>query len=174
MNKKTPRKVYAQVAVGFFFSFLILCYFFGRLLLPLLLRVFSLEVAAYIVFFLCFGICSLMVKPTIKKEMEKIDVPFSIVAINPEIEIPKENLTAKILAIRGLLSLVATFVLSLPLTLIVFLRYIQNPDIDLKYLYAIANCYFGFYLFFLGASVFMMFLVVPSLKKWHWTKHQFG
>lgn len=174
MNKKIPRKVYAQVAVGFFFSFLILFYFFGRLLIPVLLQVFSLEVAAYIVFFLCVGLCSLMVKPTIKKEMEKIDEPFSVVARNPAIEIPKEKLTVRILAIRGLLSLVATFVLSLPLTIIVFLRYIENPDKDFKYLYAIADSYFGFYLFFLGVSFFMMFVFVPSLKKWHWTKHQFG
>ena len=106
--------------------------------------------------------------------MEKIDEPFSLVARNPEIEIPKEKLTVKILAIRGLLSIIATFVLSLPLTLIVFLRYTETTDKDLIYLYEIAGSYSGFYMFFFGASVFMMFVFVPSLKKWHWTKHQFG
>jgi hypothetical protein len=174
MKRKITPKVYAQVAVGFFFSLLILLYFTGRFLFPILLQIFNLEVACYIVFFICFGLCCLMVKPTIKKEMERIDQPFSIVARNPEIEIPKEKLTLKIVLRRGLLSLVCTFILSLPLTLIVFFRYITSPDKDVQVLFALSNIYSVFYLFFLGASIFLVFIFVPSHKKWHWTKHQFG
>ncbi len=174
MERKIPPKVYAQVAVGFFFSLIILLYFFGRLLFPILLQVFNLEVTSYIVFFLCFSLCSLMVKPTIKKEMKKIDEPFSLVARNPDVEIPREKLTFKILLKRGLLTLVVTFILSLPLTLIVLIRYIATPDKNIKVLLALANGYFGFYLFFLVASIVLVFFFVPSLIRWHWTKHQFG
>lgn len=174
MKNKIPRKVYAQVVVGFFFSFLILFYFFGRLLIPLLLQVVSLEVAVYTVFILCFVLCSLMVKPTVKKEMAKGDEPFSIVARNPEIEIPKEKMTARILAMRSVLSLAVAFILSLPLTLVVLFRYISRPDGDSTDIFVIAGGYTVFYLVFLGVSIFLIFVFVPSLKKWHWTKHQFG
>ena len=174
MKKKIPKKVYVQVAVGFFFSSLILLYFSYRLLLPTLLSMFNLEIAVYIIFFISFGLCSLMVKPTIKKEMEKIEEPFSIVARNPDIEIPKEKLTFKLLVKRSVLSLVVTLILSLPLTLIVFFRFVASTEHEIKILFNLFNSYSIFYSFFLGISIFAVFIFVPSLKKWHWTKHQFG
>jgi hypothetical protein len=174
MKKKIPKKVYAQVAVGFFFSSLILLYFSYRLLLPTLLSMFNLEIAVYIIFFICFGLCSLMVKPTIKKEMEKIEEPFSIVARNPNIEIPKEKLTFILLVKRSILSLVVTLILSLPLTLIVFFRFIASTDHEIKIFFTLFSSYSIFYSFFLGISFFAVFIFVPSLKEWHWTKHQFG
>ena len=173
MKRKIPLKVYAQIAVGFFFSLLILLYFSFRLLFPILLQIFNLEVAAYITFFLCFGLCSLMVKPTINKEMGKIGEPFSIVARNPEIEILKEKLTLNSLFIKGLLSIVVAFILSLPLTLIIFFRFIANPYEGLSTIFALVHGYAHFYWFFIGVSIFAIFIIVPSLKRWHWTKHQF-
>jgi hypothetical protein len=163
-----------QVAVGFFFSLLIIWYFLFRLLFPLLLQLFSIEATTYITFLLSFGICSLMIKPTLKKQMKMVDEPFSIVARNPEIEVPKEKLTLKLIFSRCVFSLILSFVFSLPLTLIIILRFIANPDKDINVFLTFANEYTGFYLFVVGASFFAIFIFVPSLRKWHWTKHQFG
>ena len=174
MGRKVPIKVYLQVAVGFFFSLLIIWYFFFRLFFSLLLQFFNLEVTVYITFLLSFGICSLMVKPTLKKQMKKIDEPFSIVARNPEIDIPKEKLTLKLIFARCFFSLIFFFIFSLPLTLIIFFRFVSAPVNGINVFLALASEYMGFYLFLLGASFFAIFIFVPSLRKWHWTKHQFG
>ena len=173
MEDRIPPKVYARVAVGFFFSFIILLYFSYRLLFPTLLLTFNLEIAVYIISFISFSLCSLMVKPTLRKEMDKIDQPFSIVARNPDIEIPEEKLTPKVVRKRSLLSLVVTFILSLPLTLIAIFRFMANSDDGLEVIMTLLKDYSVFYIFFLGISIFLVFIFVPSLKTWHWTKHQF-
>ncbi len=85
-----------------------------------------------------------MVKPTVRKKMKKIEELFSVVARNPELEIPEEKWTLKKLAIRALLSQLVAFILSLPLTLIACIRLFGNKDKDCKFLYAYVSNYSSF------------------------------
>jgi len=162
-----------QVGVGFFFSLLISWYFFFRLLFPLLLPIFNFESSAYITFILSFGLCSLMVRPTIKKEMRKIDKPFSLVARNPDIKNPKETFTIKTLISRSVFSLGLAWLLSLPFILITILRFSRVEEKTIRVFLSLSSEYFWFYMFFLGISFIIFFIFIPSLKRWHWTKHQF-
>lgn len=162
-----------QVTVGFFFSLLILWYFSYRLLFHLLLQFFDLETSIYITFLLSLGICSLMVKPTIRKEMGKVNEPFSIVAKNPDIDIPQDEFTLKVIFSRSVVSVVLACLLSLPFSLIILFRYVTHSAKETNVFLSLLNEYSGFYLLFFGASFFVVFIFFPSLKKWHWTKYQF-
>jgi hypothetical protein len=171
---KIPIKVYMQVGVGFFFSLLILWYFFSRLLFPLLHPIFSFEASVYITFILSFGLCLLMVKPTINKEMKKIDEPFSLVARNPDIDIAKEKFTIKTLILRSAFSLGLAWLLSLPFIIITILSFIGESEQNVRVFLSLASKYYWLYFVFTGAAFFIFFVFVPSIKRWHWTKHQFG
>lgn len=173
MKRKVPLKVYLQVAVGFFFILLIIWYFLCRLLFPLLLQHFSLETAAYITFTLSFCICCFLVRPSIQKELKRSDEPFSIVARDPKVTIKHEKITLRIIFLKSAASMLLSCVFSLPLTLIIIFRFIAVPDRNIDVFLGLLNEYTGFYVFFLGASLFSIFIFVPSLRKWHWTKHQF-
>lgn len=173
MERKVVIKVYSQVVVGFFFILLIIWYFSCRLLFPLLLQYISIETSTYVTFILSFCICCLLVRSSIQKELKRSDVPFSIVARNPETEIRKERIALKLIFLRSAISVLFGCLFSFPLTLIIIFRFIAVPDRNLDVFFNLLSEYVGFYLFIFGASLFSIFIFVPSLKNWHWTKHQF-
>jgi len=173
MKRKMPIKIYLRVAVGFFFSLLIIWYFSYRLLFPILLQFFSLETSTGVTFVISFLVCSLLVKPSLQKEMEKVDEPFSIVARNPDLETPKEKLTIKSVLLRCSVALSFTFLASLPLSIIGILKLLQSKDPSFLIVFSLLDNYKYIYVLFLLGSLFLVFFGYSSLQKWHWTKHQF-
>ncbi|KAB2888031.1 MAG: hypothetical protein F9K32_17980 [Desulfobulbaceae bacterium] len=154
MKKKIPPKIYLKIAVGFFFSSIILWYFSFRLLTPLIAQTGSMFFTIGVPIILSILICSLLVKTTIKKELENINEPFSIVARNPNIEIPKEKLTLKILLIRSVISVVIAILLTLPFTIISILKTLAASPSQLSGLVSNLYNFIGFYIFFAIFSIF--------------------
>lgn len=174
MNKqKIPFKVYLELTVGFFFCLIIIWYFSYRLLFPLLAQTNSASLIVGIPALISFIICLMLVKPSLKKEMERLDEPFTVVARNPDIEIKKEPLTIKGIIIRIFVTIIISIIVTIPFTIISVLKFSQKEQKSVGVFFDILGDYKGFYIFFMILSLVIVFVIFPGLKKWHWTKHQF-
>ena len=173
MNTNVPAKIYYRVGVGFVFCLIIVWYFAYRLLFPTLQKFLSAEICGYTTFVLSLIICLSLIKLSIKKELEKEGDLFSLVARNPDIEIPKEEVTIKSLSINFCIGILFCFIISLPVTIIGLIQLVSKDGTVERNLRAFVNDYWVFYLFCCLLTLFAVFCVFPSLKRWHWTKHQF-
>jgi hypothetical protein len=172
-KKKIPTKVYKSVGVGFFFSLIIIWYFSYRLLTPTLVQFFSHEICVYSTLIFSFTVCLFLINPSIEKELEKVNEDFSLVARNPNYEIVKEDLSVKSIINKTLIGISISFVFSLPITIMIFLQIINSQSRWTTSIVLMFNKYWLFYLICILLSLIIIFFIFPSLKKWHWTKHQF-
>jgi hypothetical protein len=118
-------------------------------------------------------VCLLLLKRTIKEEIEKIDAPFSLVARDPNIPLQKDKITLKVFVVRLVGSTIISFLASVPLIAIGFAKYYQTA-IDTNELWRLfTDIYLYYYLSFLAVSLFASFILYPQFKNWHYTKHQF-
>jgi hypothetical protein len=173
MNRKVPLKVYFRVAVGFFFCLLIVWYFTFRLLFGIILHISSPLLGAEISLGISFIICLLLIRRSIEKEMLDVDEPFSIVARDPSFQIQKEKYTIKIIFIRLFAAIIIFILASLPLTIIGILQIFGRKSNTFDLIVCFIDNHFFFYIVCIVASIFAVFVILPSLKKWNWTKHQF-
>ncbi len=171
-----PLKVYVEIAVGFFFTMILIWFLAFRFVFIALLQLqlvppnisFIISVLGSILF------CSLLVKPTFKKIMKNPDIPFSVVARNPNLEIPYQPITIKSIFYRSIAAIVFSILLSLPFTIIALLRFCEQNVRDINIFIESFMKYKYPYIFIAISVMYLVFLVFPSLRKWHWTKHQFN
>ncbi len=172
-NLSIPYKVYLQIAVGFFFSTILIWVLAFRLVFIALYEPFTPEIAFMISVFGSMVFCSFLVKPTFKKLMKNPDAPFSVVARNPAIEIPKEPLTLKTVFLRTIAAIAFTILLNLPFVIISLLQFSKQNVKNLEVLIDSFLPYKYLFIFITLVTLYFVYLVFPSLRKWHWTKHQF-
>ncbi len=173
MDNKIPEIVYYKIFIGFIFSLLIIWYFSFRLtsqfLLPFLLSVLT----AYLTFTFSLIVCLMLIKRTIEIEIKDKDIPFSVVARNPDIPIPEEKITLQLALKKLTASLAYTFLLGVPLTLIGLIRVFTKKDTFIDIMGLFLESYWIFYAICFLISMLIAFVFIPSLKGWHWTKLQF-
>jgi hypothetical protein len=138
-----------------------------------LVQFFSHEICAYSTLIFSFIVCLFLINPSIEKELEKVNEDFSLVARNPNYEIVKEDLSVKSIINKTLIGISISFVFSLPITIMIFLQIINSQSRWTTSIVLMFNKYWLFYLICILLSLIIIFFIFPSLKKWHWTKHQF-
>ena len=173
MKEKVPFRVYYRVAIQLFFTSIMVWYFaFKVLRMVFPLPIYFTELF-YISIFFSIAVCLSLLKRGIRDEIQNKDKPFSIVTKDPNIEIKKEKITKKIVINRIIASILISFILTLPVTMIGAVQVISKKysiiEIFVFFKAGYWKLYLGSFLLIFFLSFFQRYLI----ERWHWTKHQF-
>jgi len=179
MKKPIPRKIYLRIAAQLPFFFILIWFLIFRLLTFLFIQTTNLivvDIKYYALATTIFSIivCILVMNPSIEREMETIDEPFSLVARDPNIPLKVDKITLKVFLSRFLFSIYFALLVSVPLILIGLVNLIAGNILLKDMLTKYGKIFFFYFICWFLIALLAAFLYRPLTRNRHWTKHQFS